>query len=123
MKKWIGSKLSDLADKKLESLGFIKSKEQEHSVFYQKKVEEFNYIHAIDIYFKYSGKDIVISYEYDVDDKYKILDKNNKEPYFSIAVALEHKELFWSEIKLIAMRWKYDWNSQRNRIIERNEVK
>lgn len=37
MKKWIGSKLSDLADKKLESLGFIKNEEKEHSVFYQKK--------------------------------------------------------------------------------------
>lgn len=123
MKKWIGSKLSDLADKKLESLGFIKSEEKEHGVFYQKKVEEFNYIHAIDIYFRCSRKGIVISYEYDADNKYKILDKDNKERYFSIAVALEYKELFWSGVKLIAMRWKYDWDSQRNRIIERNEVK
>ena len=122
MKKWIGSKLSDLADKKLESLGFIKNEEREHSVFYQKKVEEFNYIHAIDIYFKCSGRDVVISYEYDEDDKYRILDKNDKKYYFSIAVALEYKELFWSGVKLIAMRWKYDWDSQRNRIIEGNEV-
>lgn len=123
MKKWLGSKLSDLADKKLESLGFIKSEEKEHSAFYQKKVKEFNYIHAIDICSKLSGKDLVISYECDADNKYKILDKNNKECYFSIAVALEYKELFWSGVKLIAMRWKYDWGSQRDRIIERNEVK
>ena len=119
MKKWIGSKLSNLADKKLKSLGFIKSEEKEHSVFYQKKVEEFNYIHAINIFFKYSGKDIVVSYQYDVDNKYKILDKNNKEYYFSIAVALEYKELFWSGVKLTAMRWKYDWDSQRKRFIEK----
>ena len=119
MKKWIGSKLSDLADKKLESLGFIKNEEREHSVFYQKKVEEFNYIHAIDIYFKCSGKDILISYEYDADNKYKILDKNDKERYFSIAVALEYKELFWSWVKLTAMRWKYNWDSQRNRLAEK----
>lgn len=123
MKKWIGSKLNDLADKKLESLGFIKSEESQHGAFFQNREENFNYIHAIDIYFKCSGKDIVISYEYDADNKYKILDKNNKEPYFSIAVALEYKELFWSGVKLTAMRWKYDWDSQRNKIIERNEVK
>ena len=115
MKKWIGSKLNDLADKKLESLGFVKSEEKEYSVFYQKKVEEFNYIHAIDIYFRCSRKGIVISYEHDVDNKYKILDKNNKERYFSIAVALEYKELFWSWVKLTAMRWKYDWDLQNQR--------
>lgn len=106
MKKWIGSKLSNLADKKLESLGFVKTEEKEHSAFYEKEVKEFNYIHAIDIYFKYSGKDIVMSYEYNVD--------------FSIAVALEYKELFWSGVKLIAMKWKYDWDSCRKKKLSKS---
>lgn len=120
MKKRLGSKLSDLADKKFESLGFIKTKEKEHSAFYKKEVKEFNYIHAIDIYFKRSGRDVVISYEYDEDDKYRILDKNDKKHYFSIAVALEYKELFWSGVKLIAMRWKYDWDSCREKKLSKS---
>lgn len=107
-----------MADKKLESLGFVKTKEKEHSAFYKKDVEIFNYIHCIEIYFKYKSGDLIISYEDNTDGKYKILNKNNKELYFSIAVELRFQEYFWVYVKLIGMRWKYDWNLQREKEVK-----
>lgn len=50
-------------DKKFEEIGFVKIKEDEHGVSYERKDKEFNYIQRIDIIHKINDKHIVQSYD------------------------------------------------------------
>lgn len=50
-------------DKKFEKIGFIKIKEDEYGVSYERLNEEFHYIQRIDILHKTNGKHIVQSYD------------------------------------------------------------
>ena len=50
-------------DKKFEKIGFVKTKEDEHGVSYERPNEEFHYIQKIDILYKTNGKHIVQSYD------------------------------------------------------------
>ena len=53
-------------DKKLEELGFIKVREDEYGVTYEKIISEYNYTHVIDICHKENGQHIILSYEKDI---------------------------------------------------------
>lgn len=50
-------------DKKFEEIGFVKIKEDEHGVSYERPNKEFNYIQRIDILHKTNGKHIIQSYD------------------------------------------------------------
>lgn len=50
-------------DKKLLDIGFIKVSENKFGVRYERKNNEFNYTHRVDIIHKYSGKHILQSYD------------------------------------------------------------
>ena len=55
-------------DKKFEEIGFIKIRENEYAVTYERKDEEFNFTHVLDILHKSCGETIVQSYDKDLFD-------------------------------------------------------
>ena len=85
-------KLFKSVDEKLQDMGFIKVRDDEHAVTYERNVEKFNYIQVVDILHKKSGRHIVQSY-----DK-NLMDENN---IGNVCVGLTYKE-----IKLIAKKMK-----------------
>ena len=55
-------------DKKFEEIGFIKTKENEYQVIYERENKDFNFTHVLVICCKASGKHIVQSYDKDLFD-------------------------------------------------------
>ena len=56
-------KLFKSVDERFEELGFKKTYESKIVITYEKKIEEYNYIHSIEICKKSNGNNIVISGE------------------------------------------------------------
>lgn len=59
----------DFIDKKFEKMGYIKIREDEYGVSYERKNNEFNFIHRLDIRRKSSGNHIIQSYDKNLMDK------------------------------------------------------
>jgi hypothetical protein len=56
-------------DKKFEEIGFVKVKEDEYGVRYERKNEKYNYTQVLAIMHKKSGRHIIQSYDKDLFDK------------------------------------------------------
>ena len=52
-------------DEKFKAIGFIKTRDDEYIVDYEKEVKAFGYIHQISLCHKASGRHIIQSYEKD----------------------------------------------------------
>ena len=61
-------KLFKSVDEKLEDIGFIKIREDEYGVAYERKDIEYNYAHRVDIGHKKSGRHLIQSYNPDLSD-------------------------------------------------------
>lgn len=65
-------KLFKSVDEKLEDIGFNKIKEDRYGVSYERKNNEYNYTHRVDIGHKKSGKHLIQSYNPDLSDPARI---------------------------------------------------
>ncbi len=81
-------------EKKLNKLGFVKVKDDKYGITYEKKVDEYNYTHVVDILHKNSGKHILQSYS-----------KENTTNEGSLMVGLKYNELklFTKEMKRVGL--------------------
>ena len=52
-------------DEKFKEIGFVKTRDDEYIVDYEKEVKAFGYIHQISLCHKASGRHIIQSYEKD----------------------------------------------------------
>lgn len=50
-------------DEKFNEIGFIKTDENEYGIYYERKDEKYNYIHALDLLHKQNGRHIIQSYQ------------------------------------------------------------
>lgn len=81
--------INNLIDKKFYELGWIKTKENEYVVAYEKYIKDYDYIHHIDIIHKKSGNHLIQSY--------CDTETNN---LFSYMVGLNFKETLLSILKM-----------------------
>lgn len=55
-------------DKKFEDIGFVKVKEDEYGVRYERKNDQYNYIQVLAILHKENGRHLIQSYDKDLFD-------------------------------------------------------
>lgn len=55
IRKWV--------DNKLKKYGYLKVKDDKFAVAYEKNIEEYNYVHHIELMHKKSGKHLIFSYD------------------------------------------------------------
>lgn len=85
-------------DEKFAELGYIKTEEDEHGVYYEKQEiirDKIGYIHVISILHKESGKHLIMSYQKDVNSD-----------GFNNTVGLTFEETKLAVNKMIEMRFK-----------------
>ena len=83
------NRINNLIDKKFYELGWVKIKENEYVVAYEKYIKDYDYIHHIDIIHKKSGNHLIQSY--------CDTETNN---LFSYMVGLNFKETLLSILKM-----------------------
>lgn len=76
-------------DKKFEEIGFIKVKEDQYGVTYERKNEKYNYTQVLDILHKESGRHIVQSVDKDLMDSKMIGNTCVGLTYYEMKLALK----------------------------------
>ena len=112
VKKILGKKLNKIADKHILKNGYVKTKENEFGVSYEKYNDLFNYIEQLEICKKRTGKHLIFNTEKADYSKYKVYQYNKDEwveSYFSIAMGIEYNVVFWVWLKTIGLKWEYNW--------------
>jgi len=65
-------KLFKTVDDKFAEIGFIKKKEDEYGVTYERKIEKYNYVQTLDLVHKASGRHLIQSYDAMLMDEKKV---------------------------------------------------
>lgn len=86
------------ADNEMEKLGFEKVQDDEYGSTYLKKIEEYNYVHRIDIVKKSNGNHLIQSYA----------TKTNSDG-FNNCVGLTYPEMRAAMKKYRELKRKYRW--------------
>ena len=65
-------KLFKTVDEKFAEIGFVKVKENEYGVTYERKIDKYNYTQTLALLHKASGRHLIQSYDADLMDEKKI---------------------------------------------------
>lgn len=89
--------IGNIADKRLESLGFKKIMDDEHIVCYERWNEQFKYLQKLDIIDKEDKPAIIMSYDPELCDQKNI---------GSTCVGLSRNEAIAAAMKIASKGWK-----------------
>ena len=81
--------IRETTDDKLRRIGFIKVKDNEYMVSYERVNTEYNYTHVLDIGYKESGRHIIQSYDKDLFDEKKIGNTNVGLTYYETKLIMK----------------------------------
>lgn len=94
-------KLFKTVDEKFERIGFIKVKENQHIVSYERYDAEFKFTQVLDLVHKNSGRHIVQSYDRDLMDEKKIGNTCVGLTMYEMQLCVKKmKKMGWKNIKI-----------------------